>query len=159
MAEALAVSEASTEYYVGRKYTYADYKSWELKPGERFELIHGAAYAMSAPTISHQRISMLLSGEFYAFLKDKPCEAFAAPVDVRLFYEEDGSDDTVVQPDLVVVCDPKKLGEEGVRGASDVAVEILSPSNTAVEMERKQKSVQSAALPGLAIPLSAVFPV
>jgi len=119
------------------KYTYADYKAWELKPGERFELINGIAYAMAAPNVSHQRLQMRLSGEFYTFLKGKKCEVFAASFDVRLFYEEDDSDDTVVQPDVVVVCDPKKLGEEGCRGAPDLVVEILSPSNTAIEMERK----------------------
>jgi Uma2 family endonuclease len=119
------------------KYTYADYKAWELKPGERFELINGVSYAMSAPNTSHQMIVSILTGEFYIFLKGKTCQVIPSPFDVRLFYEEDDSDDTVVQPDVVVVCDPKKLGEEGCRGAPDLAVEILSPSNTAIEMERK----------------------
>jgi Uma2 family endonuclease len=118
-------------------FTYADYKSWELKPGERFELITGVAYAMSAPNTSHQRIVSILTGEFYIFLKGKTCQVIPSPFDVRLFYEEDDSDDTVVQPDLVVVCDPRKLGEEGCRGAPDLVVEILSPSNMAIEMERK----------------------
>jgi Uma2 family endonuclease len=62
---------------------------------------------------------------------------YPAPYDVRLFYKEDESDDTIVQPDIVVVCDEKKRGYEGCRGAPDLAVEILSPSNTAIEMERK----------------------
>lgn len=130
MSNAYAIQEEE-------RFTYADYKAWELKPGERFELIYGVAYAMSAPNTSHQRILVTLTGEFYTFLKGKTCEVFAAPFDVRLFYEEDESDDTVVQPDVVVVCDPKKLGEEGCRGAPDLVVEILSPSNTAIEMERK----------------------
>jgi Uma2 family endonuclease len=123
--------------YKERRYTYADYKDWELKPGERYELIDGIAYAMSAPNTEHQRISAMLTAELYTFLKDKTCRVFAAPFDVRLFYEEDESDDTVVQPDLVVVCDPAKLGKEGYRGAPDVAIEILSPSNTVIEMSRK----------------------
>jgi Uma2 family endonuclease len=123
--------------YEDHKWTYADYKEWELKPGERFELIYGIAYAMAAPNTAHQLISMQLSGEFYAFFKGKKCKAIAAPFDVRLFYEEDESDDTVVQPDLVVVCDPEKLGKEGCRGAPDLVVEILSPSNTLIEMMRK----------------------
>jgi Uma2 family endonuclease len=118
-------------------FTYAAYKAWELKPGERFELINGVAYAMSAPNTSHQRIVSILTGEFYIFLKGKTCQVIPSPFDVRLFYEEDDSDDTVVQPDLVVVCDPRKLGEEGCRGAPDLVVEILSPSNMAIEMERK----------------------
>ena len=120
------------------KWTYKDYKDWELKPGERVELIYGVVYAMSAPNTEHQQISMLLSGEFYIFLKGKTCRPFAAPYDVRLFYKEDESDDTVVQPDLIVVCDPNKLGKEGCRGAPDLLIEILSPSNTATEMNRKK---------------------
>jgi len=118
-------------------FTYADYKAWELKPGERFELINGVAYAMSAPNLSHQLIVAILTNEFFTFLKGKTCQVIPSPFDVRLFYEEDDSDDTVVQPDVIVVCDPQKLGEEGCRGAPDLVVEILSPSNMAIEMERK----------------------
>jgi Uma2 family endonuclease len=124
-------------YNEERKFTYADYKAWELKPRERYELIYGEAYAMSAPNTIHQQISIMLAAAFFDFLKGKTCRAFHAPFDVRLFYEEDESDDTVVQPDLVVICDPQKLGEEGCRGAPDMVVEILSPSNTAIEMQRK----------------------
>ncbi|MDR0449844.1 MAG: Uma2 family endonuclease [Treponema sp.] len=127
-----------------RKFTYADYKSWELKKGERFELIYGEAYAMAAPNTVHQRLATQLTGEFYVFFKGKACEVFTAPFDVRLFYEAGESDDTVVQPDLLVVCDPEKLGPEGCRGAPDLALEILSPSNTAIEMNLKLNLYQEA---------------
>jgi len=120
-----------------RKWTYSDYKEWELKPGERFELVDGIAYALAAPNTEHQGISMVLSAKLFNYFEGKPCRPFAAPFDVRLFYEEDESDDTVVQPDLVVVCDSEKLGKEGCQGAPDLVIEILSPSNTAVEMHRK----------------------
>jgi Uma2 family endonuclease len=60
-----------------------------------------------------------------------------APYDVRLFYAEDESDDTVVQPDISVICDEKKRGSEGCRGAPDLVVEVLSPANIAEEMVRK----------------------
>ena len=92
---------------------------------------------MAAPNERHQSILMALSSQFYNYLEGKPCKVYAAPFDVRLFYEEDESDDTVVQPDLLVICDEKKRGHEGCRGAPDLVVEILSPSNTAIEMERK----------------------
>jgi len=118
-------------------FTYSDYKDWELAEGERYEVIKGEAFAMAAPSIEHQAILMALANQFYNFLEDKPCEVYPAPVDVRLFYKKDESDDTVVQPDIVVICDEKKRGKEGCRGAPDLAVEILSPSNTAIEMERK----------------------
>ena len=118
-------------------WTYADYKAWELKPGERYELIYGEAYAMSAPNAAHQIMLMELGRQFANFLVGKPCKVYPAPYDVRLFYEEDESDDTVVQPDLAVVCDEQKRGAEGCRGAPDLVAEILSPSNTAIEMQRK----------------------
>jgi len=127
-----------------RPFTYADYKDWELAEGERYELIYGEAYAMSAPNTMHQTISRELFGQFFIYLQGKPCQVFYAPFDVRLFYEEDESDDTVVQPDIMVICDKNKLGPEGCRGAPDLVIEILSPSNSAIEMERKLKLYQEA---------------
>ena len=129
------------------KVSYKEFKTWEFKNGERAELIYGIAYAMSSPGTEHQRISMSLSGILFQFLKDKTCHVFAAPYDVRLFYKEDESDDTVVQPDLIIVCDSKKLGKEGCHGAPDLVIEILSPSNTAMEMNRKKNLYLKAAVP------------
>ncbi|MDR3247882.1 MAG: Uma2 family endonuclease, partial [Treponema sp.] len=102
-----------------RLFTYADYKSWELKEGERYELIHGVAYAMAGANTPHQSISMEISRQIANYLDGKPCKVFSAPYDVRLFYDEDDSDDTVVQPDLMIICDKNKLGKEGCRGAPD----------------------------------------
>jgi Uma2 family endonuclease len=118
-------------------FAYADYKSWELKEGERYELIDGVAYAMAGPTDYHQSISGELFRQIANYLDGKPCKVRAAPYDVRLFYQEDESDDTVVQPDVMIICDKNKLGKEGCCGAPDFVTEILSPSNTAIEMERK----------------------
>jgi Uma2 family endonuclease len=120
-----------------RRFTYADYKAWELDAGERYELIRGKAYAMSAPNDFHQAISGEIFRQIANFLHGKPCKARPAPYDVRLFYEEDEGDDTVVQPDISVMCDEKKRGTEGCRGAPDLIVEILSPSNTSEEYVRK----------------------
>jgi Uma2 family endonuclease len=119
------------------KFTYADYKKWELAEGERFEIIYGEAYAMSAPNTYHQLILSELHRQIANYLVGKPCKVIPAPFDVRLFYKEDESDDTVVQPDISIICDEKKRGKEGGRGAPDFIAEILSPSNTAIEMERK----------------------
>ena len=125
-------------------YTYADYKEWELDKGERYELIYGEAYAMSAPNTRHQAILGGVFARFYNFLEGKTCKVFPAPFDVRLFYEDDESDDTVVQPDISVICDNKKLGHEGCRGAPDLVVEILSPSNSAIEMQQKLELYRDA---------------
>jgi Uma2 family endonuclease len=117
--------------------TYDDYRQWDLAEGERYERSEGVPYAMAGPNDYHQAISGELFGRFWDFLKGKPCKVRSAPYDVRLFY--DGEDDTVVQPDLVVVCDEAKRGSEGCRGAPDLVAEILSPGNTLAEMNRKLK--------------------
>jgi Uma2 family endonuclease len=119
------------------KYTYTDYRQWELEEGERYELVEGTAYAMSSPNDRHQAISMELSRQIANFFHGKSCKVRAAPYDVRLFYQEDERDDTVVQPDISVICDEKKLGPEGCRGAPDMVIEIISPSNTGGEYIRK----------------------
>jgi Uma2 family endonuclease len=118
-------------YCVNRRWTYADYKDWELTPGERYEIIDGETYAMAAPTTRHQAMLIEMATQIHTYLRGKPCKVYPAPFDVRLFYEEDESDDTVVQPDIAVICDEKKRGKEGCRGAPDFVAEILSPSNTA----------------------------
>jgi len=118
-------------------YTYADYLSWDT--GTRYEIIDGVAYAMASPTARHQGISWELAGVIYEFLKDNPCKAFTAPFDVRLFPEEDDSDTTVVQPDILVVCDKSKLADgKACKGAPDLIIEILSPAS--VIMDRKVKA-------------------
>jgi len=127
-----------------RHFTYADYKEWELDERERYELIDGEAFAMSAPSIRHQAILTELLGQFYVYLQGKPCKVLPAPCDVRLFYEEDESDDTVVQPDIIVICNKDKIAEESCHGAPDLVIEILSPSNTATEMEKKFLLYQEA---------------
>ena len=123
----------STAHKIGDgniSYTYADCLGWETD--KRCEIIAGEAYMMSSPSVIHQTISGELLGQFWDFLKGKPCRVFAAPLDVRLFPKDDNSDNTIVQPDLLVVCDKSKLADgKSCRGAPDMVIEILSPSNTA----------------------------
>jgi len=126
--DAMQVSEAMPAYDRDGYYTYEDYYSWELEEGERWELIDGKAYKMSAPTLNHQDVAGEIFRQLANFLKGKKCKAYIAPVDVRLNY--DTLDDTVVQPDVLVVCDENKLSDiRAVKGAPDLAVEVLSPSN------------------------------
>lgn len=120
------------------KYTYADYLTWSDE--ERWELINGYPYSMSAaPSRRHQKVSGVLFNEFYNFFKGKPCEVYIAPFDVRL--SEDTSEDhvieNVVQPDLSIFCDEKKLDDKGAIGAPDLVVEILSHSTAAKDMKTK----------------------
>lgn len=118
-------------------YTYTDYLTWRFK--ERVELIKGMIFKMSpAPSMNHQRISMKLSSKLDSYLEDHKCEVFHAPFDVRLpVSRKKGKVDTVVQPDICVICDEKKLEKQGCNGAPDLVVEILSPGNSKTEMRDK----------------------
>jgi len=107
-------------------YTYSDYVKWD--DGIRYELIDGVAYMMSpAPSWIHQEISGNLFGQLWQFLRGKPCKVYSAPFDVRLNAAQE--DDTVVQPDIVVICDKSKLNDAGCAGAPDMLIEILSKSS------------------------------
>ena len=112
-----------------KHYTYEDLLGWSGPV--RYELYDGRPVAMSSPTDTHQMISGEIFRQLANHLLGKQCRAFTAPFDVRLF-EQPGDRprdvDTVVQPDLMVVCDPDKIDRQGVHGAPDLVVEILSPA-------------------------------
>lgn len=119
-------------------FTYADYVTWP--DGERWELIHGVAYNMSpAPSPEHQRVSRRLSLQFDRFLAGSDCEVFYAPLDVRLPDGEmdDEMIETVVQPDIFIICDPSKIDDKGCKGAPDLIIEVLSPSTIKIDLEEK----------------------
>ena len=102
---------------------------------------------LASPSRVHQDISKELSRQLANYLEGKKCRVYAAPFDVRLFEEKDDRPDdvqTVVQPDISVICDPNKLDEHGCKGAPDLTLEILSPSNvqydTLVKLNLYQKA-------------------
>lgn len=121
------------------------YVTW---PDEvRYELIDGVAWAMApAPTLAHQGVVGEIHFQLRQALRQHPCRAFIAPLDVRLpkDSEEDARIDTVVQPDVLVVCDPAKLDRRGVRGAPDLVVEVLSPGTASHDHWRKRQVYERA---------------
>lgn len=122
------------------RFTYGDYVRWD--DGQRWELLEGEARLMSpAPSRLHQRVLFRLGGQVERFLEGHACEGFLAPFDVRLPVGEEADEaiETVLQPDLLVVCDPSKLDERGCRGAPDWVVEILSPSTQGDDLVRKRR--------------------
>jgi Uma2 family endonuclease len=145
-----------------RRYSYADYKMWD--DDIRREIIDGQVYMMSSPNGRHQKILGTLYRIIDEYLTGKTCVVFPAAYDVRLFamikddlkkrnddaadedatlYEEgynpdkDESDEDVVQPDIVVICNQNRLFKNGCHGAPDLFVEILSPSNEYHDKVRK----------------------
>lgn len=129
------------------RYTYADYITWDDIDDDgsfiRYELICGIPQAMGpAPTPRHQAISGRLFTQLTKDLKGKTCEVFAAHFEVRL--NPDARDDTVVQPDITVICDLKKIDNRGCKGAPDMIVEILSKSSARTDRYVKFKLYQDA---------------
>jgi Uma2 family endonuclease len=127
-------------------HTYSDYLTWSRDYGD--ELIDGIAYVREppSPSRSHQEIVGELYRQIANALEDKPCRVYVAPFDVRLpkATEEDGLVDTVVQPDVFIVYDLKKLDARGVRGAPDWVAEVLSPSTSRHDQTLKLSAYERA---------------
>lgn len=120
---------------VPRRYSWSDYQTWP--EDERWELIDGQAYSMApAPTTRHQSIAGNVFAVLHARLKGKACKPFLSPIDIKL------SDDDVVQPDVLVVCDPSKITPTHIEGAPDLVIEVLSPSTSAKDLREKKALYQ-----------------
>ncbi|NHE56947.1 Uma2 family endonuclease [Cyclobacterium plantarum] len=127
------------------RYSYADYLSWQLD--EMVELIRGKVFRQAAaPRRIHQGLTVALVTRIHGFLKGGSCKVYTAPFDVRLpvSSRKHTDIDTVVQPDLCVVCDPEKLDELGCVGAPDLIVEILSPGNNKKELQLKYEVYEAS---------------
>ena len=127
------VSEAEPAYKTDGSYTLEDYLA--LPDEQRVELIDGVFYDMAAPTTTHQGIGGFIYKQLLDFAVEHggPCKPFMSPVDVQL----DEDDKTVVQPDVLIVCDPKKFQNGRVFGAPDFLAEVLSPSTRKKDMSLK----------------------
>eukprot|EP00388_Colpodella_angusta_P023690 GDKJ01061141.1.p1 GENE.GDKJ01061141.1~~GDKJ01061141.1.p1 ORF type:complete len:210 (-),score=0.07 GDKJ01061141.1:1063-1692(-) len=128
-------------------YSYADYLRFTFN--ERTEIIKGRLFEMSpAPSRDHQKSFGCIFNALYNFLEGQRCEVYGAPFDVRLPQKSKADKDifTVVQPDIVVVCDASKLDRRGCIGAPDIVVEILSPGNNKKELKYKYEVYEEAAV-------------
>lgn len=127
------------------QYSYADLLEWD--ENIRYELYDGLPVALASPSSIHQMISGDLFSQLYSFLKGKGCQVFSAPLDVRLFEKFEDSPEsisTVVQPDLMVVCDKEKIDRRGIRGAPDMIIEIASNSTHRIDRLTKFNLYQRA---------------
>ena len=132
-------------------HTYADYLVWSADWGDA--IIDGVAYVQEPPSPSWQHQAIV--GEIYRqvgnSLEGKPGSVCVAPLDVRL--PKDGSADhqidTVVQPDVFIVCDGQKLDQRGLCGAPDWIAEVLSPSTARYDRTLKLRAYERAGVPEL----------
>ncbi len=122
----------------GERSTWQDYQTWSDKA--RWEIIGGIAYAMSpASSTQHQRVAGKLHAHFDRCLSGTGCTPFIAPTDVKL------SEFDVVQPDILVVCDPAKITQSQIEGAPEVVVEVLSPTTSTKDLREKRRSTKTPA--------------
>ena len=113
-------------------YTYADYVA--LPDDRRVELIDGRFYDLAAPNSRHQIIIGQLYLQVQACMQNHPeCMVLLSPLDVML----DNDDRTVVQPDLLVVCDRSKMRKGRVFGAPDLVIEVISPESRRMDYGKK----------------------
>ena len=123
-----------------RLYTYQDWQAMEFGEGQRSELINGRIYLLASASTRHQSILGEIFRQLSNHLRGKKCKPFLN-LDVRL------EKDTVLIPDLILVCDSRRLTKNGCNGAPDLAVEILSPSTTRHDKLTKFQLYQQAGVP------------
>lgn len=138
VCEAVAVYGEEPSDYADK--TIDDYIA--LPEGIRVELIDGTFYDMAAPNTIHQRITMMISGLLQEYIRNNKgsCIVFPAPTDVQL----DCDDKTMVQPDVLVVCDRSKITKPRIVGAPDLVIEIVSESNWFMDIFVKKRKYRNA---------------
>ena len=135
------------ELDLSQRYTYADYLTWKF-PGY-VELLHGRVVPKPTPFTNHQQCLSHLIGTVGQFYKKKRGQLglYAGPFDVRLpgktgnkttvVATGDAQIKTVVQPDISVICDLRKIDKRGCLGAPDWIIEIVSPSSLVLDTRTK----------------------
>ncbi len=122
------------------EYTIEDY--YALPEDKWVELIDGYFYDMTAPATVHQIISSSIFNAIYNFVRNNKgsCIPLYSPVDVQL----DCDEKTMIQPDIVIVCDKDKVKQRVIFGAPDFVLEILSPSTRRKDMFVKSEKYCNA---------------
>lgn len=137
------IAEPSIPYGSPKKqgeYTVEDYMN--TPEDMRLELIDGVIYDMATPTIIHQIIGFELCKVIRDYIQKKKgnCIPVVSPVSVQL----DCDDKTILEPDVVVVCDRDKFKNGIIFGAPDFVVEVLSPSTRKKDLTIKHFKYMNA---------------
>ncbi len=139
--ESMMLRETAAAYGVKRgNFTLEDY--YALPDERRAELLDGVLYDMAAPSTIHQFIIIKLALAFESYIsgiKGK-CIVFPSPVDVQI----DCDDRTMLQPDLLILCNRSKLIRRCIMGAPDLVIEIVSPASRQMDAKRKMAKYATA---------------
>jgi len=123
------------------------FEEWlKMDNNEKLELIDGTIYMKGDPSRRHQKVSTNLIVELGTFLKRKKCELYHDPFMVQL------SKETVVRPDISVICDENKFTDRGCVGAPDLI------GDYEFTVYRKNDIIPVYVLPDCKIDLSIIFP-
>jgi Uma2 family endonuclease len=140
----MAVTQRDT-----KRHTYGDYLEWSRDYGD--EIIDGVAYVREppAPSLTHQELVAELFYQLRGALEGRSCRVCVAPLDIRLPRSDEADEmiETVVQPDVFIVCDRGKFDKRGVRGAPDWLAEVLSPSTARYDQSVKIPLYERAGVP------------
>ena len=122
------------------EYTLEDY--YALPDERRVELIDGVIYDMGASTFVHQHISAVIYSTIIKYIESKggSCLPMYSPVDVRL----DSDNKTMVQPDVLILCDKSQIRKWGIEGAPDFCLEIISRSTSKKDYIKKLQKYTDA---------------
>lgn len=132
-------SSSESAYDDQGNYTTDDY--YALPDDRRVELIDGSIYDLAAPTADHQTIILQIASQVMPCAEEhRNCQVIISPVDVQL----DRDNKTIVQPDMIILCDPAKNMNRCIYGAPDFVLEVLSPSTRKKDMILKLKKYADA---------------
>ncbi|AFH60320.1 Uma2 family endonuclease [Paenibacillus caseinilyticus] len=120
---------------LNQRYSMNDWAQWT----GQWELIDGKAYNMTpAPSSNHQYCVTRLSAQLLHFYLPRGCEVFVAPFDVYFSESDDyAHPEHVVQPDIVVICNRKRIDKKGCFGAPNLVIEVISPSTAIKDYNTK----------------------
>ena len=121
-------------------YTIEDY--YKLPDDKRVELIDGVFYDMASPSVAHQLIIGSVYAQMLAYVRTRKgkCVPLVSPLDVKL----DADNKTMVQPDVIVVCDRSRITERRIEGAPDFVMEVVSPSSVTLDYIKKAAKYEAA---------------
>lgn len=138
----MVLPESNTEY------TFADVLSWEDN-SERYELYDGKIHALSPPLRSHNLVHLRLAGKMAGMFSPREWEVYARfnlfPYYKRGIQPKDIQ--SILQPDLMVTCNPTQIDDYGVYGAPNLIVEILSRSTRSKDLGEKFSIYQQIGVP------------
>ena len=130
------VMESAEEYKSTGGVTYEQFLELTEASEQRFELIDGIIYNLASPSFRHQHAVHEIHGAFYNWFKGKSCTPLTSPFDITFLKDENNV--SVVQPDIVVICDQENRDDrDRYKGIPTLVVEVLSPSTRSKDLTKK----------------------